>query len=254
MRALVCLIRKELMESFRTGKMIIVLGIFILFGIMNPAFAKLTPFIMEKFAETDESMGIVITGMTMDAGMSWQQFYKNMPMLVVAFLLIYSGIFTNEFQKNTLIPIVTKGLERWKIVVSKTIVLLLVWTVGYCFNYGLTYFYTDYYWDNGIMSNLFLGGFCYWLFGTVIIALVVFFSSISKSSGEVLLGVGVVYFVVSILSMVKAIGKVLPTALCSQNIIYGSGTSGIYMIIWESIVAVALLLIMSISLFNRRSL
>ncbi len=40
--------KKELLEQLRTGKLLILTILFILFGIMNPAMAKLTPWIMEK--------------------------------------------------------------------------------------------------------------------------------------------------------------------------------------------------------------
>ena len=43
-------LKKEWMEYYRTGKLIIIVVIFALFGLMNPAIAKLTPFLMEQFA------------------------------------------------------------------------------------------------------------------------------------------------------------------------------------------------------------
>ena len=39
-------LKKEWMEMTRTGRMWILVLIFVLFGIMNPAMAKLTPWMM----------------------------------------------------------------------------------------------------------------------------------------------------------------------------------------------------------------
>ena len=51
MKSFVAFFKKELLQSARGGKMWILIGIFLLFGIMNPAIAKLTPWLMEIMAE-----------------------------------------------------------------------------------------------------------------------------------------------------------------------------------------------------------
>ena len=113
-------LKKEWMELVRTGRLLLLLLIFILFGIMNPAIAKLTPWIMvEQLAES----GLALTAVTVDAMTSWTQFYKNIPMALGVFVLLHSGIFTTEYQKGTLIPVVTKGLSRPRIAAAKTILL-----------------------------------------------------------------------------------------------------------------------------------
>ena len=53
--------KKECLESVRTGRLIILMLLFVLFGIMNPAIAKLTPWIMEMFADTMAESGLIIT-------------------------------------------------------------------------------------------------------------------------------------------------------------------------------------------------
>ena len=46
MKSLLALMRKEYMEATRTGKIMIIILLFVLFGIMSPAVAKLTPWLM----------------------------------------------------------------------------------------------------------------------------------------------------------------------------------------------------------------
>lgn len=43
MKSLLALMRKEYMEATRTGKIMIIILLFVLFGIMSPPVAKLTP-------------------------------------------------------------------------------------------------------------------------------------------------------------------------------------------------------------------
>lgn len=227
MRTAVAFLKKEWMEYYRSGKLIITVVIFALFGLMNPAIAKLTPFMMEQLASMEDT-GMTITVTTVDASMSWMQFYKNIPMALVVMLLLFGGILTNELQKGTLIPVLTKGLSRWKVLFTKSISLILIWTSGYWLCYGITYFYSDYYWDNSIMSNLFFTAFCYWLFGTMIMALMTLLSSITKSFGGVVLGVGILYFAMSLLSMIPRIASYLPIYLTSTSGLLAGGNTGDY--------------------------
>lgn len=227
MRTAYAFLKKEWMEYYRTGKLIIIVVIFALFGLMNPAIAKLTPFLMEQLASMEDS-GMVITVSTVDASMSWMQFYKNIPMALVVMLLLFGGILTNELQKGTLIPVLTKGLSRWKVLLTKGINLILIWTGGYWLCYGITYFYSDYYWDNSIMSNLFFTAFCYWLFGMMIMALMTLFSAMTTSFGGVVLGVGVIYFAMTLLGMIPKISSYLPIYLTSTSELLTGGNTGDY--------------------------
>ena len=124
-------LKKEWMEMTRTGRMWILVLIFVLFGIMNPAMAKLTPWMMEMMSDSLADAGFLLTEIQVDVFDSWIQFYKNIPMGLIIFVLMCSGIFTAEYQKGTLIPVVTKGLSRRKILAAKTVVLFVTGCLGY---------------------------------------------------------------------------------------------------------------------------
>lgn len=119
MRQLSAFLRKEGMEFIRTGKIWILLIIFILFGIMNPAIAKLTPWMVETMSDSLAESGMVLTEVKVNAMTSWNQFYKNISMALIIFALMLSGILTTEYQKGTLVNMLTKGLVRWKVVGAK---------------------------------------------------------------------------------------------------------------------------------------
>ena len=114
MRQLTAFTKKELRESLRTGRMPLLVILSVLFGIMNPLVAKLTPWMMENFAGSLEESGMVLTEIKVDVFTSWTQFYKNTPIYLIVFIVIASGILTTEYQKGTLIIILTKGMNRWK--------------------------------------------------------------------------------------------------------------------------------------------
>lgn len=205
--------KKEWMEWNRTGRALILLLVFALFGIMNPAFAKLTPWMMEMMSESLADAGLVTSSVQVDALTSWAQFYKNLPVQLIIFVLIISGNFTTEYEKETLILVFTKGLPRKSVLTAKAAFLFGSWTVFYAVCFGITYGYNAYFWDNGIAENLFFAAVCSWLYGIWVIALLIFFSGVSKSSPQVLLGTGGAAMGVYLLGMFPKLDDLLPSRL-----------------------------------------
>ena len=127
MRAFVAFFKKELFESIRNGKLLILFILFFAFGIMNPAIAKLTPWILDMLGEELAESGMTMTGVTVDAITSWVQFFKNIPMALIAFVLLYGGTFSKEYESGTLILVLTKGLARYKVVLAKALMMVALW-------------------------------------------------------------------------------------------------------------------------------
>ena len=55
MKSLLAIMKKEYLATVRTGKIVILVLLFVLFGIMNPAIAKLTPWLMESILQCKKS-------------------------------------------------------------------------------------------------------------------------------------------------------------------------------------------------------
>lgn len=256
MKTLMAFMKKEWMEQIRSSRLMILGLIFLAFGIMNPAIAKITPWIMEMLAETMEESGLAVVEVKVDAMTSWTQFYKNVPMALIAFVLLQSNIFTKEYQSGTLILALTKGLERYKVVLAKTIVLISTWTAGYWLCYGVTYAYNAYFWDNSIASHLGMAALYWWLIGIWVIVLMILFSVMSSSNSGVLLGTGGVFFAVYLLSLIPKLKEYMPTQLMDgMNLLMKVTEPGDYT---KSLivagVSMIICFIISIPLFNKRRL
>ena len=256
MRQLSAFLRKEGMELIRTGKIWILLIIFILFGIMNPAIAKLTPWMVETMSDSLAESGMVLTEVKVNAMTSWIQFYKNISIALIIFALMLSGILTTEYQKGTLVNMLTKGLIRWKVVGAKSIASIGLWTVCYWLCYGITYGYNMYFWNNGIASHVAFAAFCVYLLGIWVMLLILLISTLLNTASGVLAVTGVAVIASYVAGMFGKIGEYLPIRLLSAgNLLAGSMSPEDF---WKAI-AVALasgvvFFVLSVACFNRKNI
>lgn len=253
MKSLLSFTKKEFMEHFRSAKIIILTGVFILFAIINPMIAKFTPVIIEMLSESMQG-GMEITAGEVTAMDSWLQFIKNAPMALIVFMLLESSIFTKEYQKGTLVLTLTKGLKRHTVLISKTFVMLTLWTAEYFMCYGLTYPFNNILWDNTVAENLPFMALSWWILGVMAICLSVLFSVIAKNNILVLAGTGGVILGSYLIGSLPKIGDYMPTLLMNSTpVIYGLEEVSHY--IHAIIIAVSISVIsviVSVPIFNKK--
>ena len=66
MKSFCAFFKKEWLELARTGKLTVLIILFLIFGIMNPAIAKLTPWLMKTLSGSLEGSGLTVTNITVD--------------------------------------------------------------------------------------------------------------------------------------------------------------------------------------------
>ena len=256
MRTFIAFMKKELTEQIRAGKLLLLGILFFVLGVMNPAVAMLTPWLLEVFAESLEGSGITVTQVTVTALDSWMQFYKNIPMGLIVFLLAEGGIFTSEYSGGTLALTLTKGLARYKVTLAKSSTLALLWSGGYWLTFLITYLYNAYFWDNSVAKSLMASAIYWWVFGLLTVALTVLFSCLLRSYSGVLLGVGGVILSSYLLGLIPRLKGVVPTALAEGNsLIYGLEQASLYLP--ALIIALALSAVsisVAVVVFNKKQL
>lgn len=216
MRSLNAFLRKEILELQRTGKLLLLVIIAVLFGIMNPFIAKITPWMFEILSSDLAEMGMNVTSIQVDAMTSWTQFYKNIPLLLLIFVFIMSGILTNEYQKGTLVNILTKGLERWKVVIAKFITMVGLWTLCYVICFVVTYLYNLYFWSHQSVPYMLTGAICFYLLGIWVISLIMLSSCLFDSNSTTLALVGGIFIVVYLIGFIPHVQSYLPTQLLNS--------------------------------------
>ncbi len=229
MKILLAFMKKEVLAQLRSVKTLILMLLFVLFGLMNPIAAKITPWLLDTLSAALAESGMKITGTTVSALDSWMQFFKNMPMALIAFVLLESNIFTREYQTGTLILVLTKGIPRCRVLISKTVVLICLWTIGFLLCFGITWGGSACFWADGMVQSLGFSALCWWLFGLWVIVLTVLFSAIASSNILVLAGTGGVVLLSTLIGMLPKISRYLPTQLSDgTSLIYGVAETRAY--------------------------
>ncbi len=210
-------LKKEITEYSRNGKLIVFGIIAFVFGLMNPAITKLTPWLFETMADSLKEQGMRVINVETNAASCWQQYYKNLPMLLIIFLILSAGSFAKEYGKGTLLLVITKGYPRKKIFLAKTVMILGCYTAVSLVYFGVTYFYSGYYWDNSILSHIGLAALFYWVFGLLAISLILFFSSIITDTTGIIGATAGSMIALYLLSIIPKAGKYLPVKLMSSE-------------------------------------
>jgi ABC-2 type transport system permease protein len=214
MRAYIAFTKKEFVENLRTYKLFIMSAVFLLFGFMSPAFAKMMPDILK--AATPAGVKIIIPIPT--ALDSWGQFFKNVGQMgLLVLVIVFSGIMANEFNRGTLINILTKGMKRSTVILSKFTMATVIWTLSYLLCFIVTYFYTAYFWKMDGMHHMFLTFFSLWLFGELLISLVIIGGVLFKNVYGSLLLTGGAIAVMMLINILPKLQKYNPIILSSDN-------------------------------------
>ncbi len=215
MRAYFAFTKKEFIENLRTYKLMIMITVFLIFGVMSPLFAKFMPEIL-KAAGLDASALGMSTPSAMD---SFAQFFKNIGQMgLLVLVIVFSGIMANELSKGSLINILTKGMKRSTVILSKFTMATVIWTISYLLSLMVTYAYTAYYFTIENTSNVFLAFSSMWLFGVLLIAIVILGGVLFKNVYGSLLLTGGIVVVMMIVNIVPILQKYNPITLVSDNL------------------------------------
>ena len=254
MRAYLAFTRKEFSEYLRTYKLFVLATVFLLFGFMNPVVAKVMPELLNK---------VLPEGMTINLGTptaldSWAQFFKNISQMgTIVVIIVLSGIMANEFSRGTLINMLTKGLSRPTVILAKFTAATVLWTLIYGLCFAVTYFYTAYFWSMDGIVNMFLSVVSLWLFGVLLVALLIFGGVLFINIyGSLLLTGGAVVFLM-LLNIAPAVQKYNPMTLSTGNmaLLTAQKASSDFMpAIFICTAAIIALLIASIALFNKKQI
>jgi ABC-2 type transport system permease protein len=254
MKSYIAFTKKEFCENIRTYKFFIMMAVFLLLGMMNPITAKLTPQLLKSLMP--KGMNITITEPT--ALDSWAQFFKNVPQMgLIVLVIIFSGIMANEFSRGTLINMLTKGLSRSVVILSKFTMVSIVWTLSYVLCFAVTYAYTVYFWSSDGIHNILLSVFCLWLFGILLLAIIMLGGVLFTNNYGGLLFTGGFVVVLLLLNISPTIQQYNPITLVSSNMALLTSTMAVSDFILPIVICsigIITFIAVAIVLFNKKQI
>lgn len=247
-------LKKEFMEFYRSHKLLIILAVFLLLGMMNPLTAKITPQLVENFMPE----GMVINLGEPTALDSWMQFYKNVPQLgLIVLVILFSGMMSQEYSKGTLINMLTKGLARRSVVLSKFTVALVMWTAAYAVCVGVSWGYTAYFWKGEVLDDLFPAAAFVWIYGILLLAAGLFGSVLCKNAYGNLLITGGFVGIQFLVNIVPDAIKYNPLALISRNMELIEGSIKFDAFLWPVVISAVLAVLFvaaAVAVFDKKTL
>lgn len=254
MRETAIFFKKEVLESWRTKRFLILGVVFLIFAIMSPLFAKLTPEIM-KTALGQTMADQIPTPTSLD---SWTQYYKNISQLgIFVIVIMFSGSLSGEVAKGTLVNLVTKGLPRYAVILGKFLNQFLEWTILLGASFLITWGYTAYYFPDHASPHIFLGFVPLFVFGFFLLSVILFGSAIARNNYTGLLLAVFVYAGLNVVNLFKKAVDYNPITLINKNvaIIQSKSVFGqISPALWISLAAGVFLIFLAIRIFDKKKL
>ena len=214
MRAFVVFTKKELMESLRTYRLIIILAVFAILGILSP----LTTLIMPEILGNMDLGGVTIILPEPTAMDAWAQYFGDIGMMgMLVVIIVFSGIMANEFSRGTLVNLLTKGLNRSTVILSKFAAASLIWTAAYLLSLSITMGYIAFFWEIDL-QNAILAFVSLWLFGEMIIAILIFGGTLFGSFAGSLALVGGTIVMLMLINIAPNVARFNPISLSGSTV------------------------------------
>lgn len=214
-------LRKEILQQWHTRRFLVVMAVFVLFGLTSPLMARFMPEIIKSMPGAEQFAGLIPVPTTADA---MTQYIKNLTQFgfVLAVLLGMSAV-AGEKETGTAAIILSKPLPRWAFVLSKFTAQALVYAAAYLVA-GLGAYYYTVILFGGIDMLTFLGInllLLLWLLtfsGAALLGSVIG-STVAASAG-IGLGISVAFLLAG---SIPQYGSLLPNGLTAWASMLGSG-------------------------------
>ena len=210
MTGLATLLRKELLEQWRTTRLPIVATVFLLVGLSSPLLARFTPEILS--AVGGDVFQIVLPAPT--AADAYDQLAKNLGQFgVLIAVLLAMGSVATEKERGTAALLLTKPVSRGAFLLAKLVAISVTLGISTVIAAAGAWFYTLVLFEPLPLAG-FTGAMVLQWLALVAFAAITFLGSTLTRSALAAAGLGVASFIaLGIVGIVPAIGRYLPTGL-----------------------------------------
>lgn len=204
------LLRKEILEQWRTMRLPLVAIVFLLAGLLSPLIARYTPEIVEAVGGSQ----FHITVPTPTAGDAVDQLLKNLGQLgALTAILLAMGSVASEKERGTAAMILSKPASRAAFLGAKLVAIAATLGIATFVAGAAAWFYTTVLFEALPVPGFLAATALEWL-ALVAFASVTFLGSTLTRSTAAAAGFGIAAFLVlGILSALPTVGRYLPTGL-----------------------------------------
>jgi ABC-2 type transport system permease protein len=222
--------RKEMIEQWRTSRLLVLVLVMVFFGMLSPLFAKYTPLLLGMIPGASQYANLIPPPTILDAV---AQYIKNAGQFgVILALLLTMGAVANEKEKGSAALMLVKPLPRLSFLLAKFLAIACSFVIAYAIAGVGAYYYTLVLFgplDAG--GWLALNGFMV-LDKLVYIAVMLLFSTLFKSQAAAAgAGVGVLV-VFTLLNGLPGIGEWMPNQMIAWG---GSLLTGLALTAWPAL-------------------
>ena len=233
-------LRKEILEQWRSYRLLVVVAVLLVFGLTSPLVAKLTPQIIRLVPNGGQFASLIPPATALDAV---DQYLKNMSQFgVILALLLTMGSVAVEKERGTAAMMLVKPLPRWAFLGAKFVALGLTFAAGVALAGAGAYYYTMLlFGPPDLAAWVGLNGLLL-VYTLVFVAITLFCSVVARSqaaAGGLAFGL---ILVLALPGVVPQVGAYLPSALVTwgRNLITGGPAAWPALAISLAIIAVAL--------------
>ncbi len=247
-------LRKELLEQWRSYRLVVVAVVLILFGMLSPLLARYTPELLKMaLPQGEEFVNLMPVPSLADAV---DQYIKNLSQFgILLALLVTMGAVSQELDKGTAATMLTKPLPRGVFLAAKFVALALTFAVSLiiagiaCYAYTVVLFEaldsTAWLAANGLLLLSLL----------VYVSVTLLCSTVTKSqvvAAGLAFGVLILFMV---LGAIPSVGKILPGQLTTwaSGLAKGTGSAS-WPAVWVGLGLIAGSLLLAWLIFERKEI
>lgn len=259
MRGLSVLLRKELLESWRTYRLPVVVGLFALVGLTSPLLARFLPEIVT--AAAGDAIGAIPIP-TPTANDAVDQVQKNLGQFgALAAIILAMGSVATETDRGTAAFILARPVGRGAFLAAKAVSIGVVLAISVAVAISLGWIYTALLFEPQAIDAWIALGLLTWL-ALAAWAALTFLASVVTGSAAAAAGLGfVALLLLSIVSAIPSLGSWTPAGLTGPAAALATGASTVadlgadlWIPVVSTVVLIGVALGTSMVAFRRREL
>lgn len=249
-KVLINLLYKDLLDSWRNYKVLIIVITFLFFGLISPLSAYFMPQLLNMIG-SDQGILIEINSPTqMD---SYLQFHKNISQIALLIMIfLFMGNVSNEKESGSVDFLLVKPIKSSFYIISKFISLLILAFFAMLISTITCGFYTFFLFKTLVISDLLRMSFYLYFYIITILSITILFSSLVKKQFVAGIFTFLTWIIIQSLSSFSFLRTFLPTRVLNEAHLAAVGmSSNIYSII-NSIIMILICLIIAIYGFKKQ--